>query len=311
MTARTALSPAVREAIAWEVRLREGDIADDDLRQFARWREDAGADAAWNALQLRLGRPQAGVGAQAVAQALRTDAAERRRLLRAGFGVAALCAFGAGGRGLWQGLGYDADWRSATGERRALQLADGTPMTLDAGSRVYQSGSTQAPRLRLARGQLLLRAALAPGSNVQVESGDALLKAREAVFNVCRFTKGSMVALASGSVQAWMPGRAPLTLAGGDTVYIDGTGVQPRATSFAAASAWTGGLFVADRLPLADLVDVFNRYRDGVIRAGGAAAQRRISGVFKLDDIDGALQQVAEILPVRLNRYGPYLSVLS
>lgn len=310
---RTLAAP-VQQAIAWEVRLREGELDEAGLQSFARWREaDPAHDAAWSSLQQRLGRLQGGQGPapQAMAQALRADASERRRLLRTGFGVVALAILGAGGRHAWQEFGLDADWQSGIGVRRDVHLADGTPLSLDAGSRVYQSGSGDAVRLRLARGQVLLRAALAPGRTLHIESSGARVSLRQAVFNLSRFAHGSVLALDSGSAQLHVPGRAATLVEAGQTLYFHAGGVEARPASFAAVSAWTRGLFVADRLPLSDLVDVFNRYRAGLVRTSGAAGQRRISGVFRLDDIDRALVQVAEILPVHLRRYGPYLSVLS
>jgi transmembrane sensor len=120
-----------------------------------------------------------------------------------------------------------------------------------------------------------------------------------------------VVSVSAGSALLRRPGRAAMPVAAGQTVYFNRDGVEPAELSFEAVSAWRRGVFVADRLPLADLLDVFGRYRSGLLRANGSAAAQQISGVFRLDDIERALLQVADTLPVRLTRYGRYLAVFS
>ncbi|SEN78824.1 transmembrane sensor [Duganella sp. CF517] len=120
-----------------------------------------------------------------------------------------------------------------------------------------------------------------------------------------------MVSVATGSALLRPAGRAALPIEAGQTFYFDRHGVRASDLSFAAVSAWTRGVFVADRLPLAELLEVFGRYRTGLLRASGNAAAQQISGVFRLDDIDSALLQVAAALPVKLTRYGRYVAVFS
>lgn len=306
---------AERQAVMWEVRLREGDADDAQLRAFDAWRNAAPANAlAWDTLQERLARMGGGPrAAAAMAHALRAPSAERRRALRAGFGLLVL---GVGAWGAREGLhemGLDADWRGAVGRRGAGELADGTPLAYDADSRVYLGGSAAVPVLELRRGQVLIKASPRRERLVSVATAHGTVDASGAVFNVGRLGARSVVSLGEGSGSALLrqAGQPALPIEAGQTFYFDQHGARASELPFAAVSAWTRGVFVADRLPLAELLEVFGRYRAGLLRASGRAAAQQISGVFRLDDIDSALAQVAAALPVKLTRYGRYVAVFN
>jgi transmembrane sensor len=309
----SAASPQ-RQAVMWEVRLREGGAEDGELRAFERWLGATADNArAWDALQERLAQMGGGGtrASAAMAHALRAPSVERRQALRAAFGLLVLGVGGWGLREATHGLGLDADWRSAVGERGAGVLADGTPLAYDADSRIYLAGKVGAPVLDLRQGQLLLKAASRSSGIHTVSTAHGAVVASGAVFHVGRLRERSVVSVGAGSVLLRAAGRAAVPIEAGQTVYFDSQGVQASELSFATASAWTRGVFVADRLPLTELMEVFGRYRAGLLRATGKAAARQISGVFRLDDIDGALLQVAAALPVKVTRYGRYVAVLS
>jgi transmembrane sensor len=305
---------AVQQAIMWEVRLREGDAGKAVLCEFERWLAASPShELAWDALQARLSRMggASSPDAAAFARALRTPSIDRRRALRAAFGLLAL---GVGGWGALQGaqqLGLDADWRSAVGERGEGAMADGTPLVYDAASHIYLSGSAGSPVLDLRQGQLLLKAWPQQGRMLSISTAHGMVATAGATLNVGRMRERSVVSLSAGSALLRLPGRTATSLEAGQTAYFSAQGVEVADLSFDAASAWTRGILVADRLPLADLLDVFGRYRGGLLRATGRAAAQQISGVFRLDDIDRALLQVSDTLPVRVTRYGRYLAILS
>lgn len=319
MSVRTAgRSRAEREAIAWEARLRGGEPDPADLRGFAAWHAGAAEHAAaWAALQERLAR-MGGHGARdaaAVAHALRSPVLERRRALRAGFGLGAAVLTGWGGLRTAHELGVDADWRSSTGQRGEGLLADGSQLRFDAASRIDLGTGASAPhphpgrhpRLVLRQGQLVVQArgALAVGvGGIEVVTGGGMLAAG-------RLGGRTVVAVRDGGATLRVPGQAALRLAPGTAAHVDAAGVHASALSFNAATAWTRGVLVADRLPLPDLLDAYARYHPGLLRAGGAAAQRSISGVFRLADLDGTLRQLAAVLPLRAERYGSFVTVVS
>lgn len=320
---------AWRQAVEWEVRLRDGQAAadagidNDGLRDFARWYAASASHAqAWDALQERLARLGGRTGATlsgggpdaAMAAALRAPSDERRRALRAAFGLLVVGVGAWGARAGYHQLGLDADWRGAIGQRGSTTLADGTAMAYDADSRIYlQSGTGAAgtASLHLQRGQLLLMpGALGARAPLTVATAHGVVQADGAEFTVGRLRGRSVVAVRSGSAMVRPDGHAALRLQAGQSCYFNRDGARASDLSFAAVSGWTRGVHVADRAPLAELLDVFGRYRPGMLRASGNAAARLVSGVFRLHDIDAALRQVAEALPVTVTRYGRYLTVL-
>jgi transmembrane sensor len=264
--------------------------------------------AAWAALQRQLGR-MGGRGvadATAIAQALRSPVQDRRRALRAGFTLGAVAVTGWGGLRAFHALGLDADWRSGIGQRGEGRLADGTSVRFDAATRIDLGGG-DAPNLHLRQGQLLVRAR----RTLAVTVGDVVVATDSAQVAAGRFGRRTVVAVTGGAAILRIGDGMARRLEAGQTVHVDGGTVQPSPLSFAAATAWTRGMLVADHLSLPDLLDAFGRYHAGLLRARGAAAGRSISGVFRLSDLDGALRQLAAALPVRVERYGRYLSIVS
>jgi len=299
-------SQAERMAIDWEVRLRDPAADDGELRAFRAWHDGLPEHAAaWASLQGRLAQMggrggHAGAEGLAVARALRQPVEDRRRALRAGFGVAMLAVTGAGSWKLAHELGYDATWRSATGERGAASLADGSALRFDAASRIDLAGGAGGGRLHLRQGQLLVRARGA----VTVAVAGAEVDCSGAELCAGRLGRCGIAAVRGGDASLRLPGRAPVALASGDTFTFDGAGATASPLSFNAAAGWTRGMLVADRLPLPDLAEAFGRYHRDILRVAGPARSHLISGVFRLADLEGALRQVAAALPVRVARYG-------
>jgi transmembrane sensor len=308
------LAPAEHQAVMWEVRLREGDVGAALLNEFDHWRTaEAVNEQAWNTLQQRLSRIGGAHSRDslAMAHALRTPGTERRRALRAAFGLLVLGCGAWGMREGVHGLGLDADWRSAVGERGQGVLADGTPLAFDASSRIYLEGSAQSPLLNLHQGQVLVKSWPQRDDVLTVATAHGAVSTEGATFNVGKLHERSVVSVSAGSALLRPRDGRPVFVGTGETYYFDRKGAQQAELPFGAVSAWTRGVCVADRMPLAELLDIFGRYRKGLLRVSGRAATLQISGVFRLEDIERALLQVVDILPVRMQRYGSYLTVFS
>ncbi|MFP3606015.1 FecR family protein [Paraburkholderia sp. SIMBA_053] len=247
-----------------------------------------------------------------MADALRVPSEKRRKLLRAGFGgMAAVLGFVAVRDGVHR-LGLDADWRSDIGERRTVSLADGSRMTIDAGSRIYRTAAHDDLSLRVSAGQVLISMPESrAGASRRIETAHGVIETAGGTLNIGRIYHHGVLAVGTGNAALSLPERKPIRVAAGESVIFSATGAHRLAQSFDMVSAWTRGIFVADNLPLPALVDVFNRYDTGLIHVTGSAVEVRVSGVFLLGDIPRALTQVADNAPVELTRVGDYLSVFS
>jgi transmembrane sensor len=304
-----------RAAIEWEVRLREGDADAAELAAFDKWFSREINELAWNALQQRLARMRT-IGAVeplAVSAALRATSTKRRKLIQAGFGVATLAFSGLAIRDAAHALGLDADWQSGIGQRSTVNLADGSRMTIDAGSRIYRGASASATvvALKVSAGQALIEPQAGSRGTLRIEADHGVVSSAGATLNVGRIYRHTVVSVTGGDARLSLAGRAPVHIDADSSVAFSAQGVRRLSQPFELMSAWTRGLYVADNAALPELFDVFNRYRGGIIRATGAAAQLRVSGVFALNQIDRALTQVADTLPVDVTRVGSYLTVFS
>lgn len=62
--------------------------------------------------------------------------------------------------------------------------------------------------------------------------------------------------------------------------------------------------------PLSSLIDALRPYQAGVLRISPEAARLRVFGVFPLDNSAHTLSALAQTLPLKVTRYGPWLTVI-
>jgi transmembrane sensor len=76
-------------------------------------------------------------------------------------------------------------------------------------------------------------------------------------------------------------------------------------------SAWTEGMLVFRRAPLREVVEEINRYRRGKVLLGESALARApVSGRFRIDDPDAALEQLRLTMSLDLRRFPGGIAVL-
>uniref|UniRef100_E1TIP9 Anti-FecI sigma factor, FecR n=1 Tax=Burkholderia sp. (strain CCGE1003) TaxID=640512 RepID=E1TIP9_BURSG len=306
------LHSAVQEAIEWEVTLRDGDVSSTVQAQFENWRlADPSHEAAWAKLRSRLGRFSAleGASGAAVRRAVNEPSSTRRRMLKIGAGVAAGVLAGVGTRELIKVFALDADYHNGTAVPERVALNDGVPVTLGASTRIYAPQDQPRGNIFLASGQIATGFRAGPRDWVAVATRDGMVQTRGARLSVDALRRHTVVAVQ-----------------GGDAILADRRGGRVRATDGTAWSlsseriklmpetsgdifAWTSGTLVVLDRPVPDVVETMGRYFAGYIRFPDSALNRRVSGVFPLDDVKGSLRQLAEGLGLTLNFYGKALAV--
>lgn len=307
----------VKAAISWEVLMRSGEASAEEQAGFAAWRAASAANqAAWESLQQKL-KPFRSFGerveghAGAGRQALLAAGQSRRRMLQTGFtGAAGLAVASVLGYRCVQEFGYDATFRTATGEMRQVALNPDIRVTLDAGTTVYATSSALGNGWRMEAGQMLVDASR-NRKPFDVISARGNLHATTARFSFASYETHSVVAVEQGSATLTMPGGMVKAIAQGDVVSFTEAGIERASQSLAMAVAWTGGLFVASDQAVADVIGVLRRHRKGVIRVTRAAASKRVSGIFDMRKPDAALRQLAETVSLRVENYGPFLVMVS
>jgi transmembrane sensor len=298
-----ALDPAVVEqAMLWLVRLQSGVCSEAEQLACQRWRTESSAhELAWqrlNGLGQGLRESTHGLSAQGARQLLQARTqVSRRAVLNGLVGAGVLIA---GGYSLQQRTLLPtlfSDYTTRTGERRSWRLQGDIALQLDTGSALDIEG----PLLTLNRGRLLLE--LGENAEVRLRSAQVLLKPAQASRLVVRqLATTTQVQLLKGAALVEYGQGARQELAAGWQQRFSAAGAEPPQPLNAAATAWTQGQLVAERMPLTQLLAELDRYRPGILRCDPRIAGLRVSGTFSVDQPDASLELLTEVLPVRVQR---------
>ena len=208
-------------------------------------------------------------------------------------------------------LQIEADYRTGTGEIRTVQLVDGSSVELDASSAIRIDYDSAERRIRLLAGSAVFDVAPMGEAETRpfvVQSAGGQTKALGTRFVVGRQSSDqAWVGVLQHSVAVSLQtlpaqGSPRQTLMEGQSArYSASNGVQALpGFDLSAATSWRRGVLVFDRQPLAQVIGQLNRYRPGqIILANPALATRQVSGVFRLELLDSALQTLTRELHVQ------------
>ncbi|WP_321967935.1 FecR domain-containing protein [Burkholderia cepacia] len=304
-----AVPPQVaRRAVEWWVDRQAGRTGEAFDAALARWRaEDPAHDAAWRhieTMQHRLGGLTAGLDPQAAHAALLSPRAGRRRAA-----VKALAVLLFAGGAAWmaeparRAAIWPADLRTAVGERRTVTLADRTVVVLDTDTVLDVRFDAAARGLRLLRGTIMVTSGhddRVPARPLVVATAQGELRPLGTRFAVRQRDGATRVEVFAGAVRVQpddaAAGARVIAAGEGADFTRDAIGVQAPLDAY--ASAWTGGMLVASRMRLADLVAELDRYRRGSLRCDAAVADLRVSGTYPLDDPARVLDTLKATLPI-------------
>ncbi|RFA27785.1 hypothetical protein CAI21_14335 [Alkalilimnicola ehrlichii] len=299
--------PVLERAIAWAVTLNSGTASAADRAAFAEWLALAAVHrCAWQRIQA-VEQEFAGIRplGESAHRTLRGSTRRRRRGVLAG----GLCSFVL----LFFTLfllpmpQLQQEYVTAAGERRTLDLPGGARVYLDGGT-VLTVELGEAPTLRLRRGELFVDSGLAQAADKpRVWTADGVATPLGTRFTVTKRAAGTEIAVTEGDVLlATATGESLATarvgerwrLADGVAVAVANNGLRP--------GAWREGIIEADDAPLGEVLEALARHRRGWLHYDAEAAALRVSGVFRLDDADGALVVLEGTLPVRVERRTPW-----
>ncbi len=194
------------------------------------------------------------------------------------------------------------------GQRRALTLADGSRVELNAQTSLRIDIDRKERRARLASGEAFFAVQKDPARPFVVETPAGSVRVTGTQFDVRVDTSALEVTVVEGQVQAH-PGEAgarsglPVSLAAGDRLSAGAGSVNVRALSAAElddALAWRQGQIVFKGVPLREALARFARYHGRTISVSAGAARFPVGGRYSLDDLNGFLASMEEIFPVRV-----------
>ncbi|MCX4187974.1 FecR domain-containing protein [Methylophaga sp. OBS4] len=302
------LEPEVMEqAVDWLVRLNADDVGEEDRRAFERWRQacpdHAAAWARAELLMRKLGKLPASLAMPALGRHVDK---KRRAALNKLLMVLLVAPVGWGSWRFANSQGWSADYHTASGESRDLQLADGTKMTLNTATAVDIHFDSQHRVVRLHRGEILIETGQDPGDAHRpflVVSAQGRMEALGTRFNVRQYPGKTELTVLEGAVRI-EPGQAGaennIVLSAGQQAVFTEDAVGDVKPAGQAATAWTRGMLLADNIRLGDFVTELSRYRSGLLRCDPAIADLRISGAYPVSDPEKSLNMLVSTYPVAL-----------
>ena len=310
-TRQAQISEAVaQQAADWLTVLMSDEAGEQERRDWLRWREaDAEHARAWahiEAFSQRYGQVHKGAAMQALAGAAAPASRQRRQLLL-WLGVAGGAGLLAAHTGAWDQVGaLRADYRTATGERRDVMLADGSALSLNTASAVNVRFDGERRLIELLAGEILIVSGHGAGVDntapLVVATREGLVRALGTRFSVRQQDGQSYVAVFESAVEI-RPldgiGASLLLPAGRSTTFTRRHAAAPHAVE-AYADAWSRGQMIVDDVTLGEFLADLSRYRPGLIHCAPEVARLRLSGVFPLFDTERILNMLPNSLPVQV-----------
>lgn len=305
----------VKQAIHWLLRLRNN-AANPKLRQQCDvWRAAHHEhELAWQRVQALhseiSNNLRAVPGAQVAFNTLENSAQGlgRRQALKLLSGVLLT------GSAAWLGkdaIGWrqwSADFSTATGERRAFQLPDGTRLELNTDSAVDLDYTPQQRLIKLTRGEIIVTCGgadegAALDRPLRVQSRHGLYEGIGARFILRQDADCTRLSVTNGHVVIHSPlgsDDQPIHVQAGHSYLIDHQQAQLAPPLDMDVGAWADGLIVTRNMRLGDFLKEVGRYRPGYLTCAADIADWRLSGVFRLEDTDKLLAILPQTLPVQL-----------
>ena len=302
-------SPHVAEqAVQWLMEMQQGAL---DPRQQAAWQHWLNAHSehrrAWEHIQ-HVNQRLRGMPAPLAHAALNAPmSASRRQALKL------LLLLGVGSAAAWslrqQHLlpPLSADYRSPVGQRRTVQLADGSRLQLNTGSAVDVHFDGRQRLICLLEGEMLLTG-IQGNTPLRVLTGQGRLTSQAARLNVRQFNGHTQLAVLEGRVDV-MPDTysgPPLALDAAHQVNFTRKGWDTPRPTDANSGAWADGMLVAAHMRLEDFLAELSRYRRGQLNCDPQVANLLLSGSYPLDDSERILDLLEVSLPIKVRRFTRY-----
>ncbi|WP_095193317.1 FecR domain-containing protein [Pseudomonas sp. Irchel 3A7] len=287
---------AVRAAAQWLALLESGGATEQDRANLQRWRDSCRShELAWQKAQALRQRFADLPSALALNSLDRPDPARRVVLKRALGAVALVPTAWLISRQLPLEV-WRADLHTATGERKQVQLADGSSLQLNTASAV--DVDLPSRRVKLVEGEMSLKVSGTLPLTIQTRFGQVIVSQSEVC--VRQNASSCRVSVFNGVVQLQPLQGTSLTLRAGQQINLQATGASTVEPFDVLQPGWREGVLMAKNQALGDFLRELDTYRPGVLRWEQELEALRITGSFRLDDTDRILALLAASLPLEV-----------
>ena len=304
-------------AADWVVRLQSDDVSDADLAAFDSWiaaspRHAEAYDSALDvmmeiqakaaAIARGLTQPVAREAYAAPARRRRPPESRTRWIAAGGLAAAAAVALAVNPFGA-PGVATQT-YVTAKGEHRAVQLADGSTIDMNAGSRLTVTLGKHDRRVLLPEGEAVFDVAHDAARPFLISAGDRTVRVVGTRFDVRERSGALSVTVERGMVEVrpaeGASGRAWRLRPGQRLDHVEGAPAAAiSAADPAQVTSWRTGRLVYRDQPLSDVVADLNQQFAKPIRLDDPAlGATRFSGVLVLDDQAAVIRRLALLAPL-------------
>ncbi|WP_121989841.1 FecR family protein [Nitrospira lenta] len=308
-----------QEAVAWVIRLQGQGLLPDERRAFDDWHAQSPAhaqmfhrvSALWDDPDLRAAAVHTAETASSKLSGFRLFA-----IRRAVFSATALAAsvillimaalyFDVATR--WQ-----ADYRTAVGERRTIELPDHSLMTLNTQSAVAVAFDGTARHIRLLKGEALFHVQHDADRPFVVATAQSATRAVGTAFVVRAEAGRDQVTVLEGIVEVGAGAGPHARVSAGLQIETEAGRVgRPYAVDVSTASAWVRGRLVVDDVPLAQVLNEVRRYYPGTITLWNPrAGEIHVTGTYDMDNPSSVLALLVKTVPVHMLSVSDRLAIL-
>ncbi|MBB5277245.1 transmembrane sensor [Rhizobium rosettiformans] len=309
--------PVADQALDWFVRLRDGKQNAATHADFLAWlakdprheEEFRGLEILWNSKPFLDALKALPVAKPEV---------RRPRGGRWSMRAAALAASVLVAAGIWQYpalvVALQADYVTATGAQRRVPLPDGSTLLLNTDTAVALDFDAGRRHVRLLRGEAFFDVVHDPAHPFTVSGRYGEVTVLGTAFAVRTGPGEDEVVLERGRVQVLClcERKDKAVLAPGQAVSVTASAVSSvHAADPSATLAWREGRIIFEDALLGDVLEELGRYHRGAILvADERVNQMRVTGNYRLDDVDGAVRTLADAAGVGFYRVPGGLIIL-
>ena len=296
----------VDEAVKWLVLMHSGRFNEADAQRYAHWRDQSPEhQRVWESVEKLNQQFDSVPGPLAMPVLNRPRVAENRRMMlkTVALAITVPSAMWLGYRAVpWDSL--NAQYRTSTGKRRDVALADGSQLSLNTSSAVDVAFDARQRLVLQRSGEILIQTARDPQATARpfvVKTQQGSLQALGTRFIVRCTPDRTRLTVLDGAVRV-QPLHSPEThtIPAGQELDFSTDRFGAKVPASPGAGQWVQGVLYAEQMRLADFVAELGRYRPGILRCDSSVADMPVSGAFQLNNTDRILEALAQTLPVQI-----------
>ncbi len=298
----------INQACLWVARLGADDASQADHIECKKWRESSPQhEKAWQQVMILQQQftniPDRHLGSK-ILRSSRGNG--RRQILTLAGLVLGVSALGLDPFSTFMDSGLR--YATAKGEIRHLQLADGTRLVMNTDSKINVQFDEHSRRILLHKGEVFIETH-SDARQFSVVSRDGILQPLGTQFSIQQLDRHSRLNVFEGKVRI-TPTQVPTqqkVISAGYGNDFTALNTHDDFNVGLVDNAWIKSKLAVANMPITEFADQLSRYRLGILRVSPELSSLTITGTFSLEDTDRILEQLTEILPIKVRYLSPYI----